>query len=186
MPNLPESWQGVLPQKRRAGLCQHLGQRPETETGPQNSGWELGNPPEKPIDTDYSHLIFSPAVSRSFQMTTKEILSTFHLGMQAAPTPSLPSQSSAPVAKGGEKALRKPRDQVTALLRCCMLRVALRTGTLGQPRTPRQARRPRECRERGRQEPGARARGFPCRPGSPGRFRPPDQHGRHIWAQAAG
>lgn len=111
-------------------------------------------------------------------MTTKEILSTFHLGMQAAPTPSLPSQSSAPVAKGGERALWKPGDQVTALLRCCLPRAALRTGTLGHPRTPRQAWRPRACRKRGGQEPGARARGFPCGPGSPGQLRPPAQHGR--------
>lgn len=63
-------------------------------------------------------MLFSPVIRRSFQMTTKEILSTFHLGMQAAPTPSLSSQCSAPVAKGGEKALWKPRDQVTALLKC--------------------------------------------------------------------
>lgn len=155
------------------------------ETGPLAAEtWDTH--PRSPLDTDYRHLLFSPAVSSSFKMTTKEILSTFHLGMQAAPTPSLPSQSSAPVAKGGEKALGKLRYQVTAFLRCCLPRAALRTGTLGHLRTPRQARRPRACRERGGQEPGARARGFPCGPGSPGRLRPPAQHGRHRRARAAG
>lgn len=62
------------------------------ETGPQAAETWDTHPRSRKTQTD-RHLLFSPALSSSFQMTTKEILSTFHLGMQAAPTPSLPLHS---------------------------------------------------------------------------------------------